>query len=127
MRTSTGPARPQARSQKPGAPSGYTMVTSSRERNLLPIAFSATASPPALGLSRWRYGESWAARLASVKRVPSANTITLVGTSENFAQARLAVSWSWRRNAGLRRSCALPCRFMNGKSSAHHASPITGT
>ena len=103
------------------------MVTSIIERKRVPIAFNDTASPPALGLSKWRYGEPCASRLAGVKRVPSANTITLVGTSENFWQARRAVSWSWRPRAGLRRRSALPWRFMNGKSSAHQASPITGT
>ncbi|CAB3860357.1 hypothetical protein LMG26691_02451 [Achromobacter animicus] len=68
------------------------MVTSIIDRNCAPIAFNDTARPPALGLSRWRYGEFCAARLAWLKRVPSANSITLVGTSENLAQARRAAS-----------------------------------
>ena len=45
--------------------------------------------------------------------------MTDVGMSLNFSQARRVVSRSLRPPG-------LP-RFMNGKSSAHHARPITGT
>ena len=102
------------------------MVTSIIERKRAPMALSATAIPPALG-EQMAVRRSWASRLASENRVPSAKIITLVGTSENFSHARRAASWSCRPRAGLRRRSALPWRFMNGKSSAHHASPITGT
>ncbi len=53
--------------------------------------------------------------------------MTLVGTRANFSQARRVVSRSCSRKAGFLRKAALEWRFMKGKSSAHQASPITGT
>ncbi len=103
------------------------MVTSISEWKCSPMAFSASARAPALGLSRCRYGEAWDLCLRAVNRVPSAKFITLVGTRANFSQARRVASASWVRSSGCLRSSALPWRFMNGKSSAHQARPITGT
>jgi hypothetical protein len=59
--------------------------------------------------------------LAGVKRVPSTKLITEVGMRLNFSQALRVVARSLPR-------APLPLpRFMNGKSSAHQARPITGT
>jgi len=91
------------------------------------MALMASATPPALGLSRWRYGDCWRACLAGVKRVPSMKLVTLVGIRANLAQARRVASWSLARNAGFLRKAASLWRRIKGKSSAHQARPIRGT
>ena len=67
--------------------------------------------------------------IGSVFGFGMASTI-LIGQAigaRDIAQARRVVSRSCWRSAGFLRRSALPWRFMNGKSSAHHARPITGT